>query len=104
MNDLIKVSLQCDLVVRRAAVLRKFASTEAFLDTIPWDAPVTQTEALIHLGPCFGGEAMENTSARLIELGLSYFDDFCELFLPVPDWCGFYVAENQQPPEWSEQK
>lgn len=89
----IRITGYCGLIIRRAALLEKNVTIEAVINALENAAPLDMDEELISIGPCFGGESLNEYTKRLADIGLVFFDvffdDFFDLVFDSPPWCTF---------------
>jgi len=50
------------------------------------------SDDMVTFGPCFGIDAQREFIRGLEKLGLSYFEDFFDVSIDRPAWCGFMVT------------
>lgn len=84
------------LIIRRSALTERGVSIDAVLAAMEAAEPMSINEDLISFGPTFGQEALDVFTARLMNLGLEYFDDFFEFAGVFPSWCNFHVSLSQK--------
>lgn len=88
----IKITGEFGIVIRRHSLVEKNVSLDGVLAAVELREPFDINSDLVAFGPCFGREAQDTLTKRLISLGLVYFDDFVDFTVEVPPWCGLYAS------------
>jgi len=80
------------IIIRRESLNQLGVDIEALSRTLEFDSPLDISDDLVSFGPCFGGEAADEFSRRLVGVGLNYVDDFFVFSGEFPAWCEFKVG------------
>jgi hypothetical protein len=88
----IPASVEFGIIVRRGSLAERGIELEQVYQCMGTSVPCGISDELITFGPSFGVDAQREFIRRLEELGLNYFEDFFDVNIDRPAWCGFMVT------------
>ncbi len=88
----IPASAEFGIILRRAALAERGLELEQVYQCMGTPVPRGISDDMVTFGPSFGSDAQREFVHRLEELGLNYFEDFFDVNIDRPAWCGFMVT------------
>lgn len=69
------------------------------LNTLAWELDYSDffgsQSGIIYIGPLFSEDVQKTVHDNLVRLGLTFYDDFFEIDIPLPDWLRLYPFLNK---------
>jgi hypothetical protein len=82
---MVEISHRYGIIVRLQAFERNGISIEDFVKKTEATL-ISQDEALVSFGPCFGEETGNRIASRIEALGFEYVSDYFVFNLDLPEW------------------